>query len=185
MICIPENNPTLRFILGRKGTNNLLVVCLNPSTATGDKHDGTTDNIDKIAKVNGYDGWVLFNLSPQRTPHPHLLDTVADELSLSKNREALNEVVQDIDWGIKNVWFAWGNNISGKTYLKEQASLILANLGKFNLNYWHIKNTRKGHPFHPSKQSVNRFIGPVEDIILKKFDLSSYSKELQKDKISK
>ncbi len=179
MICHPENDSNIRYILGRKGASNLLVICLNPSTATGLKHDGTTDNIDKIAALNGYDGWVLFNLSPQRTPYPHLLDVTPNKISLIENRKALNDVISNLSWEIKNVWFAWGNNISGKTYLREQALLMFDDLQKYKFDYWHIKNTQKGHPYHPSKQSINRFIGPVKDIVLQKFDITSYTKQLR------
>ncbi|MCH2488566.1 MAG: DUF1643 domain-containing protein [Flavobacteriales bacterium] len=178
IICHPENDPNIRYVLGKKGINNLLVICLNPSTATGVKHDGTTDNVEKIAAVNGYDGWVLFNLSPQRTPFPHLLDILPNEEYLSKNRDKLEAFILDPDWAIKNVWLAWGNNIMSKTYLKEQAHLILCSLRNHSLVFWHIKYTQKGHPYHPSKQSINRFIGPVKDIVLQEFDVVYYTKHL-------
>lgn len=47
-ISLPENNPNFRYYLGKKGKNNLLVVALNPSTANVHKHDGTSDNIEKL-----------------------------------------------------------------------------------------------------------------------------------------
>ena len=32
LICHPENHPDLRYLLAKKGKNNLLVVGLNPAT---------------------------------------------------------------------------------------------------------------------------------------------------------
>jgi hypothetical protein len=170
MICLPENDLRIRFVLGEKGKNTILVICLNPSTANSQKHDGTTDNIEKIALVNGYDGWVLFNLSPERTPHPKDLAMRPNKKELDQNRDTLEALVLNKEWGIKNVWLAWGNEILKRDYLKEQAGLILDRLAKHQLAYWHIKKTMKGHPFHPSKQSINRYIGPVGDIVLQPFN---------------
>ena len=69
-ICLPENNPDLRYLLAKKGKNNLLVVGLNPSTADEANLDPTSKNIDRIARKNGYDGWLLVNLYPVRKSNP-------------------------------------------------------------------------------------------------------------------
>ena len=74
MICHPENNPDLRYLLAKKGKNNLLVVGLNPSTADAENSDPTMRNIDRIAGNNGYDGWLLVNLYPRRKSNPADLD---------------------------------------------------------------------------------------------------------------
>ncbi|WP_417371482.1 DUF1643 domain-containing protein [Gelidibacter japonicus] len=179
IICIPENDPKIRYILGRKGFNNLLVIALNPSTATAVKHDGTTDNIDKIAAVNGYDGWVLFNLSPQRTQYPHLLDVEPNDTCFAENRNLMEAVVMNEEWGISNIWLAWGNNIIERNYLKEQAYSMLDRLQKYDLKYWHIKNTLKGHPYHPAKQPINRYIGPVATIRLLPLEIKAYFRSLK------
>jgi hypothetical protein len=33
LMCASDNDTNERFVLAKKGTNNLLVICLNPSTA--------------------------------------------------------------------------------------------------------------------------------------------------------
>lgn len=179
-ICIPENDENLRYVLGQLGKNNLLVICLNPSTATAEKHDGTTDNIEKIARVNGFDGWILFNLSPQRTPHPHKLDKDDNSPFFKKNLKYLEEYVNNPSMAIQNVWLAWGNNIhsAGFPYLKTQAIKMLKLLETAKLNYWCIKETSKKHPFHPSKQAVNSYVGKVETIKLLYFDKDAYLQSL-------
>lgn len=181
-ICIPQNDENLRYVLGQHGKNNLLVICLNPSSATAEKHDGTTDNIEKIAHVNGYDGWILFNLSPQRTPHPHKLDKDDTSPFFEENLKHLREYVNNPAFGIQNVWLAWGNNIHSTQfpYLKTQAIKMLEHLSTTNLNYWCIKETTKKHPFHPSKQAVNSYVGKVETIKFTEFNVDEYLKRLKK-----
>jgi hypothetical protein len=56
---------------------------------------------------------------------------------------------------------------------------MLDRLVKHELNYLHIKTTQKGNPFHPSKQSINRFIGPVNEIVLQPFDVVACIKSLK------
>jgi hypothetical protein len=180
-ICIPQNDKNLRYVLGQNGKNNILVICLNPSTATAVKHDGTTDNIEKIARVNGFDGWILFNLSPQRTPHPHKLDKDDASPFFEENLKHLMEYVNNPAFGIQNVWLAWGNNIHspGFPYLKTQAIKMLEQLAAINLKYWCIKETTKKHPFHPAKQAVNRYVGKVEHIRFMTFGVEDYLKKLK------
>lgn len=175
-ICIPDNDPIKRFVLAQKGKNNLLVVGLNPSTANALKHDGTTNNIEKIALANGFDGWVLYNLSPQRSPYPYQLNTKPDKVLMKQNISTLNKYLKEESQTIKDIWMAWGNNIALKQfpYLKQSAREIIKSIERYNLNAWCIKLTDKGHPFHPSQQSVNRYIGPAENIKLKPFNVNAY-----------
>ena len=175
-ICVPENDSEKRFVLAQKGKKNILVIGLNPSTADELKHDGTTSNIEKIAKVNGFDGWVLYNLSPQRSPYPHQLLTNSYDALLKQNIDTLDNWLKEEANTIKNVWFAWGNNIALKQfpYLKDSAREIVTFINKYNLKTWCIKLTDKGHPFHPSQQSVNRYIGPAENIKLQPFNVNAY-----------
>ena len=164
----------------KKGKNNLLVICLNPSTADAYAHDGTTNNVEKIAKANGFDGWVLFNVSPQRTPHPKHLPKTENETVLKENLNFLDTFVLKNEFQVANVLLAWGNTITSfqHPYLLKYSTFILERLKKYELNYWCIKLTDKGHPFHPASQAINRYIGKVEDIVLKPFNTISYLKKV-------
>lgn len=64
-----------RFLLGQEGSNMLLVVGLNPSIADDNVADRTMVRVEKIAKFNNFDGFLMVNLYPQRTPIPDELDT--------------------------------------------------------------------------------------------------------------
>lgn len=174
-ICVPDSDPEKRFILAKKGINNLLAICLNPSTANEFEHDGTSRNIEKIAKINGFDGWVLFNLSPERTPKPELLKVKENKL-LDRNIQELTNLLDKNEFQIKDVLLAWGNNVGiGQfAYLKKSALRMFQVFNDMQLNYWCIKLTNKKHPFHPSLRSINRYIGKVEEIRLIPFEVEKY-----------
>ena len=57
IICIPKNDSHKRFLLGQRGTRELLAIGLNPSTANEHKIDPTSRNIKIIANNNGCHGW--------------------------------------------------------------------------------------------------------------------------------
>lgn len=178
---VPEIDPDKRFVLGKKGTKNLMVICLNPSTADAYKHDGTSNNLEKIAEANGYDGWALFNVSPERTAHPSELSPRENKDLLTKNSDLIEGFVLINEFKIEDVLVAWGNNIVSYLYpyLPKYAVFILERLQKYELNYLCIKLTDKGHPFHPVAQGINRYIGPVEEIVLQPFNTASYIKMLK------
>ena len=70
LICIPEHDTTIRFVLARPGRRNIMAIGLNPSTANSERLDPTSRNIEQIAVQHGYDGWFLVNLYPKRCPKP-------------------------------------------------------------------------------------------------------------------
>ena len=58
IICCPINDRRKRFLFGRSGNSELLVIGLNPSTANESSMDPTSKNIESIASQNGFDGWL-------------------------------------------------------------------------------------------------------------------------------
>lgn len=100
---------------------------------------------------------------------------------LEQNRHFLNQFLKDNDWSIGSVWLAWGNNINLRHYLKEEALHVLSKIRDLNLNIYCIKLTGTGHPYHPSKQSVNRYVGPIDKIEFHPFEIDSYIKKLKQN----
>ena len=75
-----------RYALGEPGTYNLVIIGLNPSTATPDKPDPTIKRVRKIVEESQYDGWIMINLCALRTPKPdELPNELDDEISRKKS----------------------------------------------------------------------------------------------------
>ena len=70
----PNVDMEYRFILGTRGRNPIIVIGLNPSTATPEQPDPTIKRVSAIASHNGYDSFVMLNLYAQRATIPGNLD---------------------------------------------------------------------------------------------------------------
>ena len=155
-----------RFVLGVRGRRNLIVVGLNPSTATRDKSDITASKVRTVAATNGYDGFAIINLYPRRATDPAQLP----------QRKYTPLFEQNIDWIASliareekpQLWAAWGGDITRRNYLKEAFVRIDRLLTQHNGQWLHYGSLRKdGHPRHPSRLSYRWQFSP--------FDAQSYA----------
>lgn len=178
---IPEKDDQKRFIIGKKGDNNLLVVALNPSTADIDKHDPTTRYIENIANLNGFDGWLLFNLCPKRATHPSELQINSDQNLFIDNLTFLNTVLKLNQFDFKHVWLAWGNNIDYKNrqYFIESAYYMYQVFKQYSMGFLSAGINKTSHPIHPSPQSINKKYSTYKNVKLEPFDLKSYINDIK------
>ncbi|MBI2419155.1 MAG: DUF1643 domain-containing protein, partial [Ignavibacteriales bacterium] len=65
-----STNNSARFVLGETGKKTIICIGVNPSTATPDKLDPTLESVKRIAKHNGFDGWIMLNIYAQRSTDP-------------------------------------------------------------------------------------------------------------------
>ncbi len=140
-----------RFALGQPGKYNMLVVGVNPSTATPWKDDPTIRKVRNIIKESNYDGWVMVNLYPQVTSEPDNLPKVMDADITEKNMQIISEIIEKNY--IAAAWAAWGNLIDKRPYLGE----ILCQLEEYVQCEWYYRGslTRSGNPRHPLYLPVN------------------------------
>lgn len=188
LICIPQNDSEKRFILAKPGLNNLICIGLNPSTANENKLDATSRNIERIANQNGFDGWILMNLYPQRTTYPIDLHKTKDKAQFNQNINSIDAYFAKNLNTSKNVLLAWGNLITSMEdeYLQESAFFIFERLKKYNPTYWCIGLTNLGHPIHPAPQSLNTKKIKIDESKLDPFDFEKYASDIQRKlKISK
>ncbi len=154
-----------RYILGTRGTNPLICIGINPSTAQPGDLDNTLKSVERIALGNGYDSFIMFNVYAQRATDP---DTMERTCNLALHRENMNafEYVLSISKR-PSIWAAWGTIIEKRAYLPQCLRDMLA-LGEQYHACWYCAGTlsKKGHPHHP--------LYLRKDEKLKTFEIAAY-----------
>jgi len=137
----------IRYILGTKGENPVLCFGINPSTAKPEELDKTLMFVERLAKNNGYDSWIMMNIYPQRATDPNDIHFEIDNTIHQKNLAFIEKILQQ---NKLDIWAAWGNLIEKRPFLKECLQDIYSLTTKYKCNWYHLgKKTKKGHPHHP------------------------------------
>lgn len=168
-IYAPNFYSEYRYILGTRGSNPLICVGINPSTARPDALDNTLKSVERIALGNGYDSFLMFNVYAQRATSPNDMEKTCNPLLHKENLEAFRYVLSLSSQPA--VWAAWGAVIEKRSYL----SLCLRDMlqaGKDCGANWYCAGaiTKKGHPHHP--------LYLRKDEVLRPFDMDAYLEKL-------
>lgn len=143
---IPKKYCSYRFALGKKGTNPLVTICMNPSAAREIYSDATINRIIKVSHLLGHDGWMVFNIYPERATDAKKMASFRPDL-LNDNILKIEKYL--IENNVKEVWGAWGDDqnldalIGGKQQLKRMLSKEKIKI------YYFGTLTKKGNPRHP------------------------------------
>lgn len=159
---------TARYILGDIGVNNIICIGINPSTAIPNVLDNTLKKVRNIANQNGFDGWVMLNVYPQRDTHPENIHPKQKSELIQANQIAIRKLFKMGDF--HKVWAAWGNDISTRIYLKDCLCGVVECIDD-SATWLHFGElTEEGNPRHPSRIGYkNQFL---------EFDIESYIKKL-------
>ncbi len=142
------DNDTVRYALRKDGDRPLVVIGLNPSTANEAKADPTMTRVMGLAERNGFDGFVMLNLYPQRTTDPAGLDSELNDALHQENLRQIKEAVKDINE--PTVLLAFGNNIGLRPYLKTCLRDIVTAMADKRPHYVSVGTpTNWGNPRHP------------------------------------
>jgi len=154
-----------RYILGTRGKNPLICIGINPSTAKPDALDNTLKSVERIARGNGFDSFIMFNVYAQRATSPDDMEKEYNPLLHKENMEAFRYVLSISDR--PSVWAAWGAIIEKRKYLPDCVRDMLL-LGEEYGASWYCAGaiTKKGHPHHPLYLRKDEKIRP--------FDVKSY-----------
>lgn len=137
-----------RFTLEKSGNNPLIIIGLNPSTASPFKGDPTSRSIERIVANNGFDGWIIINLYPLRSSKPSKLPETIDLKIHDENLQVIQEILQRIKK--TTIWAAWGNGINKKKYLGDCLEDIHQVTENHECTWVHFGDlTKKGNPRHP------------------------------------
>ena len=137
-----------RYILGTRGSNPLICIGINPSTAEPDHLDNTLKSVERIALGNGFDSFIMFNVYAQRATDPDAMERQCNETLHRENLEAFRYVLSISDKPA--VWAAWGAIIEKRDYLPQCVRDMVA-VGQEYGAEWYCAGaiTKKGHPHHP------------------------------------
>jgi hypothetical protein len=142
-----NSDNTARFVLGIDGKNPLVCFGINPSTACPDCPDKTLQRVEKYAYHNGFDGWIMLNIYPQRTTKTKNLDKKCNYNLHDENMKWIQKILMRKQLYI---WAAWGNAISSRLYLSHTCfNDIKTIIDKYHCNLMRLFLTSKKNPSHP------------------------------------
>ena len=160
-----------RFAIGVSGDRPLHVIGLNPSTATNLKSDTTISKIKTFSRLNGYDGFMVYNLYPKRSTDPDQLPKTIDENLLQENVDIIHSYLRVT--ASRDIWLAWGQMISKRSYLLSCLIALKNNIESLNPRWIALgEKTQGGHPRHPSRISYKNCFNS--------FNLNEYVNKLSK-----
>ena len=150
-----------RYTLGKPGMNPLLVIGLNPSTATQVKGDNTVKKVEQVAKNCGYDGFIMLNLYPIRATDYRELPVKVNTTAFSKNLDAIEEVVKAQKSPV--IWAAWGVSVEYHPYFVEARDQLFTRLSQYRAKWLHFGDlTKAGHPRHPAHLAYDWKFSPYK-----------------------
>ncbi len=161
---VPNRYDEYRYILGTRGRNPLICVGINPSTAAPNALDPTLKSADRIARANGYDSFLMFNVYAQRATRPDDMEKTRNEWLHGENMKAFRYLLS-IAGARPAVWAAWGAIIEKRDYLLSSVREMTAIAEEFNSVWFHAGPlSKKGHPHHPLYLKSDTRLEPFDSI---------------------
>ncbi len=143
-----------RFALGKKGSNPLVAICMNPSAAEDNLSDATANRIISISQQLGNDGWMIFNTYPERATDASNMDAYDSDL-LQENIDIIEEWIRENN--ITEVWGAWVDLKYDS--LRKGRDRLLSLLKDMDVKVFHFGTlTKKDNPRHPLQRFEKWFI---------------------------
>ncbi len=139
-----------RYVLGCSGTQPILVIGLNPSTATQSKPDTTLSKVEVVATRAGHDGFIMLNLYPVRATDHTSLPQRVDRKQMRLNIDTIESIVAAQRNPV--IWAAWGESIRARPFFISAAMELVMRLRRYAPR-WQCYGplTAGGHPRHPSR----------------------------------
>ena len=151
-----------RFVLGINGYNPLICFGINPSTATPVKTDPTINRVQNFAENNGFDGYIMLNLYPQRATEPKNIDT---QRNVALHQENVWQIIRILEKGPRTILAGWGSLIEERPFFIDCLYEIVLKIS--DCHYWvSLGLSKDGHPRHPL------YIKATEEF--REFDIKSY-----------
>lgn len=166
---VPPRYSPYRYILGTRGKNPLICIGINPSTAVPGALDNTLKSVERIAKNNGFDSFIMFNVYAERATVPSDMDRECNAYLHEQNMKAFRYILKKCK--SPALWAAWGAIIEKRAYLAECVCDMIDIADEFDAVWYSSgKISKKGHPHHP--------LYLKKDSPLDTFDVSTYVKSV-------
>lgn len=121
-----------------------------------------------FASRNGFDGFIMLNLYPKRTPYPDKLPKRLNHQLARENQKFIKDILVKYPKG--SILAAWGSIIEVRPYFKHQLDQIKKLSDTFQHNWLQIGSpTKSGHPRHPSRAAYAQGLND--------FDIAAYLNE--------
>ena len=145
---VPNRYSEYRYILGTRGERPLICMGINPSTAAPDALDPTLQSAQRIARSNGYDSFLMFNVYAQRATRPDDMERSCNPVLHGENRKAFQYLLSLSP--APALWAAWGNIIEKRGYLMDCLRDFAADAQAAGAAWFTAGPLLKsGHPHHP------------------------------------
>lgn len=145
-----DHEDSWRFTLGRSGLRKVIVIGLNPSTATQERSDTTVAKVDGAATQHGFDGFVMTNLYPVRSTNFNNLPHDVNNAAYLENINHIEAIVSAEPSPV--IWAAWGESVSARSYFVAAIAELHARLQRHAPSWQNFGPlTNSGHPRHPSR----------------------------------
>lgn len=165
---VPPYYAEYRYVLGTRGDKPLICIGLNPSTARPGALDNTLKSVERVARHNGYDSFLMMNLYAQRATIPGDMDRELCDFLHAENLKAFQFLLGQTN----TVWAAWGAVMETRGYLAA-CMRDFVQAGQEMGAQWYTagQRSKKGHPHHPLYLRKDSTLDP--------FDVGDYVSSLE------
>lgn len=166
---VPPFYTEYRYILGTRGNDPIICVGINPSTAEPNNLDNTLKSVERVARANGHDGFIMFNVYAQRATDPKNMETEKNAYLHAQNMAAFEYALKISEK--PKIWAAWGTIVERRGYLSS-CLFDMISIAKKHGAAWVFAGRRStaGHPHHP--------LYLKSDSLFEPFDVEEYAKTL-------
>ena len=165
---VPNVYAEYRYILGTRGERPLICVGVNPSTAAPDHLDNTLKSVERVARFNGYDSFLRFNVYAQRATNPDDMEPLCNPELHAENMRAFDYALSLDRAGAPAVWAAWGAVIEKRNYLPQCVRDMIA-VGQRRGARWYTAGSRSKKKGHPHPPLYLRKDSPLEDFNVEEY----------------
>lgn len=148
-ICKESKQKVARYIIGKEGSNPLILFTLYPEDHSLAKWGATIRKVVKLSEALNNDGWLIINIYPIKINSISEIDHVENIQLVYRNRDIIKELFNR--YNITTVLAAWGNEVEENNFLWFELKNLLKRFPN-NIKWITIGElSKQGHPVFDDK----------------------------------